>query len=103
MSKDGEDRLKSEERMLNSLFGFNFKRIKKGQEAVFKIEPSNAGNFQTMCLCYHEIIFSYSGQSRDVEKETAGSDQGENLPTIPKMYYNGGCTLIEPCNDGNLV
>ena len=45
MSKDGEDRLKSEERMLNSLFRFNFKRIKKGQEAVLKIEPSNAGNF----------------------------------------------------------
>ena len=45
MSKDGEDRLKSEERMLNSLFGFNFKRIKKGQEAAVKIEPCNAGNF----------------------------------------------------------
>ena len=45
MSKDGEDRLKCEEKMLNSLFGFNFKRIKKGQEAVLKIEPSNAGNF----------------------------------------------------------
>ena len=56
-----------------------------------------------MCLCYNDINFSCSGQSRDVEKETAGSNQRENHPTIPKMYYNGGCTLIEPCNDGNLV
>ena len=49
MSKDGEDRLKCEEKMLklnrNKEFKRIKKRIKKGQEAVSKIEPCNAGNF----------------------------------------------------------
>ena len=84
------------------MFCFNFKKAMKKDKKI-KAEKRMSAPGKRGGENDQDKINNEKRSHVNVEPlETAiqGADQERVNNTIPKMYWTGGCTLIEPCNAG---